>query len=100
MYPSGHARSSVLNILFAEEIFRLHLIDGIYRTQEVALVTERHGGIDAHAAFEHGVRGGPLLVTGSHAFGRHERLPAPPGDRVENIGTRVNPCREAPHDVV
>ncbi len=33
-------------------------VDGIDRPQKVALVAERHRGIDAHAALEIGVRGG------------------------------------------
>src|SRR5262249_6683763 len=64
MDPAGHTRARVLDISFGEEVLRLHSIDRIDRPQKVAFVAERHGGIDAHAALEHGVGGGPLLVAG------------------------------------
>src|SRR5215831_10899682 len=76
VHPADHARARVLDVLLAEEVLGLHLVDRIDRPQEVALVAERHGGIDAHAAFELGVRRRPLLAAGGHALGRHEGLAA------------------------
>src|SRR5262245_6722679 len=98
--PSDHARARVLDVLPAEEVFRLDPIDGIDRTQEVALVAERYRGIDAHAALEIGVRGRPLLLPCGHALGRHEGLTAAARNRVEDVGARIYPRGEAPHDVV
>src|SRR5215204_5921680 len=100
MHPALHARFRVLDVLLGEEIFGLHLIDRIDRSQEVALITEGHCRIDAHAAFELRVRGGPLLVAGGHTLGRHESLAAAAGDRIENVGARIHARCEAPHDVV
>src|SRR6476619_2980392 len=98
--PPDHARARVLDVLPAEEVLRLDPIDRIHRTQEVALVAEWYRGIDAHAAFEIGIRGRPLLLPRGHAFGRHEGLTAAAGNRVEDVGARIHPRGEAPHDVV
>ena len=86
MHPALHARLGVLDVLLGEELLRLHLVDRIDRPQEVALVAERHRGIDAHAALELRVRRGPLLVARGHALGRHEGLAAPARDRIEDVG--------------
>src|SRR5690349_6468117 len=59
--PAGHAGPGVLDIRAGEEILRLDLVDWIVRPHEIALVAERHGGIDAHAALESRVRCGPFL---------------------------------------
>src|SRR6266851_9005624 len=48
--PADHARLGVLDVLLGEEVLRLDLVHRINRPQEVALVTERHRRIDAHAA--------------------------------------------------
>src|SRR5262249_8267770 len=66
--PAHHARARVLDILLAEEVLRLDPIHRIDRAQKIALVAERHCGIDAHAALEIGVRGGPLLLARGHAL--------------------------------
>src|SRR5262249_2934137 len=100
MYPALHARARVLDVLPSEEVLGLYLVDRIDRPQKIALVAERHGGIDAHAALELGVRGGPLLVGCGHALGRHEGLAAPTRDRVEDVGARIDPRGQAPHDVI
>src|SRR5215831_12263686 len=68
MHPAVHARLGVLDVLLGEEVLRSHLVDRIDRAQEVALVAERHCRIDAHAAFELGVRRGPLLLACGHAL--------------------------------
>src|SRR3974390_3028221 len=99
-HPSVHPRFGVRDILRAEEVLRLHAIDRVDRPQEVAFVAERHRRIDAHAAFELRVRCGPLLVAGCHALGRHEGLPASAGDRIQNVGTRIDARGQAPHHVV
>ena len=57
-------------------LVELYSVHGINRTHKVALVTERHGGVDAHAAFETGIRCRPLFFARRHAFGRHESLAA------------------------
>src|SRR5581483_3376165 len=64
MHPALHAAFGVLNVLVAEPFFQIDSVDRINRTHEVALVAERHGGVDAHAAFEVGVRSGPLALAG------------------------------------
>src|SRR5262249_59879469 len=76
VHPTLHARAGVLDVRLREEILGLDLVDGVDRPQEVALIAERHGGIDPHAALELRVRGGPLLLAGGHALGWHERLAA------------------------
>src|SRR6266511_3575094 len=95
--PADHARLGVLDILLGEEVLGLDLVDRIDRPQEVALVTERYRGIDAHAALELRVRRGPLLVARGHALGRHEGLAAAARDRVEDVGARIDARGEAPH---
>src|SRR5712671_3009127 len=94
MHPALHAGFRVLDVLLGEEILRLDAIDRIDRPQEVLLVAERHRRIDTHAALELGVRGRPLLVARSHALGRHEGLAAAAGDRIENVGARIDPRGE------
>src|SRR5262249_33617293 len=66
--PAHHARARVLDVLLAEEVLRLDPIHRIDRAQKIALVAERHRGIDAHAALEIGVRGRPLLLARGHAL--------------------------------
>src|SRR5437773_1204643 len=90
LHPAVHARARVLDVLPAEEILRPHAVDRIDWPQKVALVAEWHSGIDAHAALEVRIRGGPLLVARGHALGRHKSLPAPARDRVEDVGARVD----------
>src|SRR5262249_55037150 len=68
MLPAEHARLGVLDVLLGKEVLRSHLVDRIDRAQEVALVAERHCRIDAHAAFELGVRRSPLLLACGHAL--------------------------------
>ena len=100
LHPADHARLGVVDVLLGEEVLRLHLVDRIDRPQEVALVAERHRGIDAHAALEARVRRGPLLVARGHALGRHEGLAAAAGDRIEDVGLRIDARGQAPHHVV
>src|SRR6516225_1391572 len=85
MHPPRHARAGVLDVLLGKEVLRLNLVHRIDRPEEIALVAERHGGIDSHTAFELSVRGGPLLLTRRHALGRHESLTAPTRNGIENV---------------
>src|SRR6266511_6486537 len=96
--PSHHARACVLYILLAEEVLWLDPIHRIDGTEEVAFVAERHRRIDAHAALELRIRGGPLLLARGHALGRHERLTSATRDRIEDVGARIHARGEAPHD--
>ena len=66
----------VVDVFVAEPLVELDSINRIHRTHKVALVAERNGGVDTHAAFETGIRCRPLFFAGGHAFGRHEGLAA------------------------
>ena len=55
MHPALHTALGVLNVFVAKPIFKIDSLDGINRPHEIALVTERYGGVDAHAAFETGI---------------------------------------------
>jgi hypothetical protein len=55
VHPTLHPRLGVLNILFVEPFFEIYFSDRINGPHEIALVTERNCGIDAHAALKHGI---------------------------------------------
>src|SRR5580765_8481710 len=100
MHPALHATLCVLNIFLTEPFRKFDFVDRINRAHEVALVTERHGRIDAHAAFETGIRCGPLFFAGSHALGRHKSLAATARQRVDDIGFWIDAGGEIPNDVI
>src|SRR6516165_11440454 len=100
MHPALHALLGVGDVVLGEEILRPHLVDRLDRAEKVALVAERHGGIDAHAAFELGVRRCPLLLTRRHALSRHEGLAAAARNRIENVGAWIDAGGQAPHHVI
>src|SRR5579864_4182525 len=83
MHPAVHALLGVGDVILGEPVLGLDPVDWIDRPQKVTLVSERHGGIDAHAAFEARIRRGPLLPTRGHAFCRHEGLATAAGNRIE-----------------
>src|SRR6185295_9301817 len=75
-------------------------VDRINGPHKIALVTEWHGGIDAHTPFEHGVGGGPFALARGHAFGRHKCLAAAAGKRIDNVRFRIDAGGEVPNDIV
>src|SRR6266567_8204305 len=87
-HPARHPRLHLLDLPRVEEILRLHAVHRIDRAVEILLVAERYGGVDSHAALELSVRRGPGFFARGHALGRHEGLPAPARDRVEDVGLR------------
>ncbi len=100
MHPALHAALGVLNIFISEPFFEVDSVDGINRAHKIALVTERNGGVDAHAALETGIRGRPFAFAGGHALGGHEGLAAPAGQRIDDVGLGIDAGGEIPHDVV
>src|SRR3970040_604904 len=90
-HPTMHAAFRVLNVFVREPFFAIHPFDRINTTHEIVLVTERNRSIDAHAAFEIGVRRGPFALAGRHAFGGHEGLAAAARQRIDNIALWIYP---------
>src|SRR5438034_2598293 len=98
--PAVHDRLRASDLRIVEPLLRVDAIDRVDRPHEVVLVAVRHRRVDGHAALEAGVHAGPLLVAGGEALLRDERLADSAEQRIEDVGARVHPCREAPDDLV
>ena len=95
-----HAALGVLNILIGEPFLEIDSVHRINRPHEVAFVTERDRGIDAHAALEISIRCGPLSLAGGHALSGHERLAPAAWKRIDDISFWIDASGEIPNDVV
>src|SRR5581483_5922475 len=89
-----------VDVVVAEPLLEVDAVHGVDGAREVGFVAEGHGGVDAHAALEAGVRGGPVLLAGGHPLGGLEGLADAAGDRVQDFGVRVHAGRQRPHDIV
>src|SRR5207245_7362437 len=70
-----HERLAPRDLVVAEPVAHVDLVDRIDGPHEVVLVTERHCRVDRHAAFEASVHRGPLRVAGGEPLLGDERLP-------------------------
>src|SRR5690349_20821633 len=100
VHPTLHPALRILHIVITEPLFQIDSVDRLLWPHDIALVAERYGGIDAHPAFAHGLRRGPFALSRGHAFGRHERLAAAAGKRIDNVSLGIDASGEVPNDIV
>src|SRR5260370_42653438 len=95
-HPAMHPLLCSLDRRLREELLGINFVHRIDRAMEILFVAERHGGIDAHAAFETRVGRGPFLLSRGHALLWLERLSDAAWQRVDNVGVRIDPRGGAP----
>src|SRR5687768_6353479 len=88
--PALHEGLGLGDVVVAEPLLGVDAVHGVDGAVEVLLVAVGHGGVDAHAALEAGVGGGPFLVARRHALGRLEGLADAAGDGVEDVEVGVH----------
>src|SRR6267378_5846536 len=98
--PAVHDGLRARDLGIVKPLLRVDAVDRIHRPHEVVLVAVRHRRVDGHAALEARVHPGPLLVARGESLLGDEGLAHAPEQRVEDVGARVHPRREAPDDLV